>query len=186
MKPKQFIFIAVALCCLAAIAQFWFGPYFNSSEYHEEKIDQALQAEMLDLEVDMVDVLDSLSVTRFVGFTDLDLNKAYPYYIFRNGKILVWSEYQMVPDYEDLAGDYVYKTIFTNESMYVARQWSVQNRLNSFEIYALIPIYQGYRLQNEYLARAYNSKLFKNDDVELSIEERSDYRAVYLRDNFSF
>ena len=163
-----------------------FGDYFNSSAYHELKISQSVVEQVEHQEWEMIDVLDSLSTSNYVRFSDFDLNKTYPYFIFRNGRLLVWSDYHLVPEYSAVAGKYVYRSLILNEGFYIARKWAVEDRVSTYEVFSLIPLKESYNLQNRYLNSTWNPNIFWNDDVKLSLEERETYQPVSVRDQYLF
>lgn len=132
----------------------------------------------------MIDVLDSLSTSNFVRFSDFDLDKSYPYFIFRKGRLLVWSDYHFVPDYTAVSGDYVYKPVLLNNSYFITRQWTVENNTSTYEVFSFVPLKRAFNLQNKYLSTQWNSNIFLNDDVRISFEEREDYLPVKIRDEY--
>ena len=183
LNSRNFFLLSAALFIGSLIFHLGFGEYFHSSEYHEKKIADNLTREVVEQEESMIDVLDSLSVLNLVSFSEFPLNKEYPWFVFRNGRILLWSDYHFVPDYYLVEGEYVYRTIQFDRSIYVVRKWTVKNGFNNFEVFTLIPIYQSYRLQNQYLDEVYNPEIFKNNDVSISLSEESGFYPIYLQGN---
>ena len=163
-----------------------FGNYFNSSTYHELKISQSVTEEVEQQEWEMTDVLDSLSTSNYVRFSDFDLDKTYPYFIFRNGRLLVWSDYHLVPAYSTIAGEYMYRSLEMNEGYYISRKWTVEGRVSTYEVYSLIPLKESFNFQNQYLNPTWNPKIFWNDDVKIALEEKELYESIMTRDQYLF
>lgn len=100
--------------------------------------------------------------------------KDYDYYIFQRGKMVFWSSYRIVPTYQDLRGEYKNKFLELSTGKFVISHSKfvlTPERADSLEIFAVLPIYFQYKIDNAYVKSGYNPKIIDDPALEVIVEE---------------
>jgi len=184
-KPGRVFGVAIAFLMMGVLLQWFLSDRYNASEYYTSLIESSLEREVTKLEQEMIPVLDSASNGNLIQ-SNFNAKTSYPYYIYRNGQIKIWSDYHIVPDYSDLNGTYQYKAKELNNSLYVIRKWFVENLSGTFEVFALIPIRTSFSLKNRYLQDIYNPKIFQSESVSLLFSKQKGFTPIILKNTYLF
>lgn len=121
--------------------------------------------EITNIQKTMVPVLEILEGNSDFTFQDLNQIQQYSFFVYRAGRIAYWSDYRYVPDYKSLRGNYRLKFIQDLRKSYLVRKWEISDK--ALEVYALLPLYTGYKIENDYIESAYNPKIFPLQNVKL-------------------
>ena len=181
-KPLFYLILAGIFSIGGLILQYSSGLYYNSQAYFSELVEKNLQREVMEMEYDMVPILDSISTVEILNFGDFGSITEYPYFIYRNQELKVWSDYHFTPEYLMIAGDYSIKLISYNNDIFIARKWFSESRTGKIEVICLIPIYTDYAVQNKYLSNFANEELFNKQEVIISTKADDDAYAIEFRD----
>lgn len=89
----------------------------------------------------------------------------YPFLIFQEGKLVFWSDFQFVPEYEQIKGKKDWDILeYLEKGKYLIRRKKGENNT---EIIVLVSLYQDYKLENIYLQSGANLQLFLGNNVQL-------------------
>ena len=150
-----------------------------------ELISNRLSKEVLDLQRRMIPVLELLEQDPKFQFNQVNRFAGHLFYIYRSGSLVYWSDYRFVPDYRLVRGQYEYKFIRSQRKQFVARKWEIVN--SDLEVFALLPIYSGYKIENDFVTSLYNPDIFMDQQVFVSNIEDTGGEAVCLNgDNCLF
>lgn len=148
-------------------------------EEYLKSVESRLADEIAVMQRQMVDVLEFVEQTKTATFTELNIPTRYPFYIFNNGQLVYWSDYRYVPEYRFLDGSYRYKFIQTIRKDFIARKWEVSG--TSYEIYSLLPLYNNYKVDNNYVQSGFNTTIFSDQKLTLmSLNDEADASRVCL------
>lgn len=111
----------------------------------------------------------------YVNFTSSIIETDFPYYIYVDGKLLIWSDNKFIPNYSDLEGKYTHKYFSGKPGKFLIRREPIQTSKNTLEVFVLVPLYYKYPIQNDYLVSGFNPNIFDNNKVEVS-NYLSDYK----------
>lgn len=177
-RKFHFLFGALSLLFIGLFLHFiWLDQSFDEAE-SVNKIQQKFSQEVYKLQKEMIPVIEKLENNSGANFSNLQTTTSYPYYIFNNGRMVFWSDYRYVPAYRYLRGDYEFKFIKTLRKNFVSRRWRISG--TSYEIYALMPIYYGYKVDNNYVKSEFNRAIFEYQDLDiLETREEIGYDICY-------
>jgi two-component system nitrogen regulation sensor histidine kinase NtrY len=181
-KPLFYLVFATLLLVGGLLLQKYAGTYYNSQAYFSQLVEKNLQEEIREMEYEMVPLLDSIPTAEILNFGDFNRKTKYPYFVFGNQELKVWSEYHFAPDYHLIEGNYSIKLISYNNDIFIARKWFSESKTGQIEIVSLLPIYTDFAVQNKYLANFTNEDLFNRQEVSISIEADKDAYAIEFRD----
>lgn len=164
-KPIIYIILGSLFLIGGLLLQKFAGAYYNSQEYFSQLVEKNLAEELADLEYDMIPILDSVSEVEIIRYGDFNIPTKYPYFIYRNQELKVWSDYHFAPEFELIAGEYSIKLISYNNDIFIARKWFAESKAGQFEVLSLLPIYTEFAVQNMYLSNFANEDLFSRQEV---------------------
>ncbi|MEM6360234.1 MAG: ATP-binding protein [Bacteroidota bacterium] len=131
----------------------------------KEDIEYNLTGELSRIQRDMVPVLEVVESTSDFMFEELNSIGQYPFFIFRAGRLAYWSDYRYVPEYKSIRGNYRYRFINDLRKSYLVRRWEIANK--ALEVYAILPLYTGYKIENDYIKSSCNPSVFPIQNVTL-------------------
>ena len=158
--------VAAGLLLTAAVLSIGFVKDTQPVEKNIENIEKHLKKEVANLQREVVQILEHLEKKEGVRFSDIRPSN-YSFYIFNSGKLVYWSDYRFVPDYRYLQGDYRLKRIKTLRKDFLSRKWEVHD--SNLEVFGVIPLYDDYKIDNNYVQSGYNPAIFA--DQELTLHE---------------
>jgi len=109
---------------------------------------------------DLVKITALLSQSKDTTFSHLKISTKYPYFIFKNGRLVFWSDYQFVPDYQLVEGNYRLKYVSTSTGKFIANRRLVISTHDNFEVFSMVMLNRQYELKNVQLKSEYHSAVF--------------------------
>ena len=182
-KPIFYTILGSIFLIGGLLLQKFTGTYYTSQVYFSQLVEENLEEELTGLEYDMIPILDSVSTVEIIKYGDFNISTKYPYFIYRNQELKVWSDYHFAPKFELIAGEYSIKLITYNNDIFIARKWFAESKAGQFEVVSLLPIYTEYAVQNMYLSNFANEDLFSRQDVTISPQENSSAYAIEVRNS---
>ncbi|RLD23180.1 MAG: hypothetical protein DRI71_05920, partial [Bacteroidetes bacterium] len=180
-KSLFFLILATLLLVGGLLLQKISGTYYNSQAYYSQLVEENLREEIREMEYEMVPLLDSVSTTEILNFGDFNRKTKYPYFVFRNQELKVWSDYHFAPDYHLIEGNYSIKLISYNNDIFITRKWFSESKTGQIEIVSILPIYTDFAVQNKYLSNFTNEDLFNRQEVSISAKADKDAYAIEFR-----
>ena len=180
-KPRLYFALALLLLTGGWLLQKYAGEYYTSQQYFNQLVQKRLERELGHLEQAMAPVLDSVSLVEIVRFSDYNLAAKYPYYVYRNQELILWSDNRVVPSFASIDGDFTIKAIKHNRSIYIARKWLSESPTGKLVIVSLLPVYTDYSVQNKYLEDLANKDFFLGHEVMVFATPREIARPVAVR-----
>ena len=118
---------------------------------------------------DLVNVIALVSQSKDTTFTYLKTSTKYPYFIFKNGRLIFWSDYQFVPDYHLVDGNYKLKYVSINTGKFIANRRLVIGNPDKIEVISMIMLYRQYEFESNQLKTGYNPTIFTSDPKQIDI-----------------
>ena len=108
LKKNLFLVLAIAAFGLALILLiFTENAPLNTVEDESSFADQSKINNLIRASnEDLVKITSLVSMSNDTTFSYLKTSTKYPYFIFKNGRLIFWSDYQFVPDYQLVEGNY--------------------------------------------------------------------------------
>jgi len=167
VKNNNLLYTTFFLIVLTLLVRWWVEAQFAFVERNEEFIANAINSEVSDQEYAMIPVLDSLSLFGHVGITNKE-QTPYPFFIYENEKLIIWSDFKFVPEYVDVQGESRYVYIDKPYGKFIVRKWVVNYQKKTFEVFSLITLYRRYPINNLYIQSALNPEIGQKGRIEIS------------------
>ncbi|GAB3549171.1 sensor histidine kinase [Spirosoma fluminis] len=150
-----------------------------TDEQYLSAVQQRVKEETLVSANELSIVVSMLREKRKPDFSDLDTTTRYPYFVFKNGKLVFWSDHRFIPEYARIASIKSPKLIDFEQGRYIVSHEPVRAGTDRLDVFSLINIYRTYRSTNAYLQSGYNPELFALDPQLITDERKSTLYAIY-------
>jgi two-component system nitrogen regulation sensor histidine kinase NtrY len=173
---KRHIFLILSLVFLGLSAlNFWIfekDAPGASEEYYISAIQNNIKKEIKHSKSELFEIASIIQATPVKSFANFETSpkSIYPYYVFKNGKVLYWSDHRYVPHYQDIASTNETKILNKETEKYIVNRVSFDKNSQHFEVFSLINIYRKFRNENEYLKSGYNNQIFYFEPREINIQ----------------
>ncbi|GAB2532367.1 sensor histidine kinase [Spirosoma aerophilum] len=186
-RIEEHIFLLLAVLAVALSVICFFLLEQNAPGATDEQYISAVQQRVKEELQTSATELDSVSALLKrkpkPTFADLSVPTEYPYFIFRNEKLVYWSDHRFIPEYSRLSSVTTPKLVSLGKERYIVSQHRVANGSELLEVFSLINIYRYYHSNNTYLQSGYNPDLFSLDPVGLSDQRLNTFQAIYDNDS---
>lgn len=118
---------------------------------------------------DLVKITALVSQSKDTTFSHLKTSTKHPYFIFKNGRLIFWSDYQFVPDYPLVEGNYKLKSVSTNTGKFIINRRLVIRNPDNFEVFSMVMLYGEYEFESNQLRKDYNPTIFKLNPKQINI-----------------
>jgi two-component system, NtrC family, nitrogen regulation sensor histidine kinase NtrY len=169
LKRNIFLILALAtfgLACLLYILTEK-GPLSATEDKYLFDVQNKIQEEVEASNKDLAKVVTLVSQSKDTTFSHLKTPTTHPYFIFKNGRPIFWSDSQFVPDYQLVEGTYNIKSVASVEGKFISNRRVVIASPDNFEIFSVIELYRQYESENEHLKTGYNSNIFVSDPAQI-------------------
>ncbi|TAF63995.1 MAG: HAMP domain-containing protein [Cytophagales bacterium] len=92
----------------------------------------------------------------------------YPFFIYKNSKLIAWSDHHYIPDYTTIQGKYKERFFYFSQEHFVASSTLIMHDNDTLELYQIVPIYRKYKIENSYLRSGYAEAIAKNQNIGIS------------------
>ncbi|MBC7890948.1 MAG: HAMP domain-containing histidine kinase [Sphingobacteriaceae bacterium] len=159
------------------------GPVSATETQYLRTVQRRVLDELRQSNVDLLNVQSHFSLTADTSFTRLSAPTRYPYFLFRNGRLVYWSDYRFVPPYRLFNARKRHQVVEWEDSQYLANRRVIRQKPEVVEVVSLIPLYQAYRVDNQNLTSGYNPALFHLEPRHLRSTPADAAHNVYARDS---
>lgn len=165
LRKQIFLYLALATLLLSVLLYLFRGssPLSATEDKYLATVQTKTQEEIKASDDDLEKVKALVVQSADTSFVRLSILTKYPYYIFKNGHLIYWSDHQFVPDYQTISGNYNVNTFDWVEGKFIANRRVVPNQIGVIEIYSLINLYRQYESENNHLKSGYNYEIFSID-----------------------
>ncbi|MBD0257992.1 MAG: hypothetical protein ICV83_19945, partial [Cytophagales bacterium] len=106
----------------------------------------------------------------------------YPYFIYRNGQLVYWSDYRVAPDYEQFTALSRPGTVQLKTGVFLTLRLSYPESGGRVEIFTLIPLLYEYGVENDYLKTRLNDHVFPSEISDLRTSPQPGSWSIYAPD----
>ncbi|CAA9289119.1 MAG: hypothetical protein AVDCRST_MAG56-4413 [uncultured Cytophagales bacterium] len=103
----------------------------------------------------------------------------YPYFIYRKGQLVYWSDYRVTPDYEQFSTLGRLGTVQLKSGVFLTLRLTYSESGGRVEIFTLIPLLHKYGVENDYLKTRLDGRVFPDEISELSTSPSPGTWPVY-------
>lgn len=144
-------------------------PLIAVNEKYRAAIQHNILEEIKILEQEGREVEQLFQEGNAISLVELKRKHIYPCVVFNNEKLVFWSDFRFIPEYNLIAGKYEIQFLELKNGMYlVHRQYFKTAESNNIEIYSYLPIFNRFNIENTYLQSAYNQKIIPSEKINIS------------------
>ena len=143
------------------------GPVSAIEDKYLYDIQTKIQDEIRSSNEDLAKVVTLVSQSKDTTFAHLKTPTVHPYFIFKNGRLLFWSDYRFVPEYQLVDGNYNLKSVSTAEGKFISNRRIVFAKPDNFEVFSLVTLYRQYESESPHLKTSYNPAIFTSDPQQI-------------------
>ncbi|GAB3173251.1 sensor histidine kinase [Telluribacter humicola] len=166
---RKYPFLAATLASLVLAVGFYLlesGTKLRKAylESVQNRVDEQVEI----AQQDMQQVVEQLKASK-PGSENINyLASQHPYYLYRNGRLVMWSDYKLVPAYQDLARHQAPGLIDLPQGQYILLRTTTTHGGKRYDLFSLINLYRRYRTDNSYLQSGFNKKVFSASPRSIS------------------
>jgi two-component system, NtrC family, nitrogen regulation sensor histidine kinase NtrY len=146
-------------------------------EQKQLQIEERVQAILADAQRESVFLGEQLSSDR-ITFSELLTQAHYPTFVYRQGKLVFWSDHTVIPDLDIPPTVPQTTTVRNSYGTFLV----LPHKANSYRIYTYIPLKIDYGLNNNYLNSGLQKSIFGNAEVRLVVENPGSLPQVKTRE----
>ncbi|MBO0938402.1 HAMP domain-containing histidine kinase [Fibrella sp. HMF5335] len=151
-----------------------------TDEQYVVAVQERVKAEMQTSHAELNQVVAKLKQSPKFTFGSLyESDYQYPYFIFKNRRLLFWSDNRFIPDYARVADVTLPRVVEFDQGQFVVSRKTVLVKPDSFVVVSMVPVYRRYTSTNNYLKSGYNPSLFTHDPLTLTTQRGPAYQNVY-------
>lgn len=163
----QFLFLSIIILAVALLLRVYFIDESKNEAQFAATVSENIHSRLEIINDELKKVAAHLQKVEEYSFSNLSLKTEHPYYIFHNGNLAYWSDFLLVPDYNNLAGNYDYQFVSLKNGQYVSHRQVVQKDRSVFELYSLLPITNQSKIDNNYIESGFNREIFSNTSLSI-------------------
>jgi two-component system, NtrC family, nitrogen regulation sensor histidine kinase NtrY len=169
LKRNIFLILALATFGLAFLLYILTekGPLSATEDKYLYDVQTKILDEIKASNEDLAKVVTLVSQSKDTTFSHLKTLTIHPYFIFKNGRPIFWSDSRFVPDYQLISGTYNVKSVASIEGKFISNRRVVIASPDNFEIFSIIELYRQYESENDHLKTGYNPNIFVSDPTEI-------------------
>ena len=143
------------------------GPVSAIEDKYLYDIQTKIHDEIKASNEDLAKVITLVSQSKDTTFVHLKTPTVYPYFIFKNGRLVFWSDYRFVPEHQLVEGNYNLKSVITTQGKFVVNRRLVIGTPDNFEIFSMVTLYRQYDSESTHLKTSYNTTIFTSDPQQI-------------------
>jgi len=169
---------------LISVSMFWYYQYNIRQENYFRQVRKNISSAITEINQQSKQLQEIFRKNDSVSLTIFLKNTKYPAYIFQNKKLIFWSDFRIIPDYEQIEGNYQYKVLNLKNGKFITHKVSILKESCSTEIYILLPVYYNFEIDNPYLISGLNTNIIPEKySVSLSNDASKPSYNIYSPDD---
>ncbi|WP_428654736.1 sensor histidine kinase [Runella sp.] len=179
------VILASASLLLALLSFFFFerGALGAAEETYFSAVKERIRQELSVSQGELERITGLVSQNTNTQFSDLRQSTKYPYYVYQNGRLIFWSDYRFIPDYESIRKISETQMVTFDQSKYLVSRRQYTRPNGRIDIVSVINLYRYYKNENNYLQSGYNTNLFTVDPEQISTNVGPAYQNVLDNQN---
>lgn len=181
-KATPFLFLFISILCFSVTAALHFNilnlekyAFSNSTEIKD--VQERVNATIRKAHQEATSLAKELKENP-VSFSRL-LNKTeYPALVYRNNKLVFWSEHSNITDLDQLPAIDKPTVVGNEYSTFLV----VPHAAATYKIYISVPLQIDYRIKNNYLTKELPNNIFSQEDVSIILDPNTHFPKVHTTD----
>ncbi len=168
---KKHIFLILALLSFATALVSSQLLEENSPKASEKHYGEAVQKKVLQslklADTELTEITGLFQKSNTVNFAALNSETTFPYFIFKAGKLIYWSDHRYIPEYNWISGIFNDGLLAKSNHISLVKKQSFYYRKEKVELVSLIPVYQKYRNENDYLKSGFEKRILPTSPLTI-------------------
>ncbi len=155
----------------------------NYASQVQSKVNEALTESGSEIQ----EVTRLFQQSKTLSFSKLNTQTKYPYFLYKDSKLVYWSDHRFIPEYGWLENTNPEGLLARNRHIFLVKKEAFFHEGASLVVVSLIPLYVKYQNENEYLISGFNNAIFpsspvtiKNSPAEKKYLNISDTQGTFL------
>ena len=144
------------------------GPVSAIEDKYLYDIQTKIQGEVKSSNEDLLKVVTLVSKFKDTTFSHLKTPTIHPYFIFKNGQLVFWSDHRFVPDYQLIEGNFRLKSVNTIQGKFLVNKRLIIDIPDNFEVFSVVVLYRQFESQSNHLKTEYNPTIFTSDPQQIN------------------
>lgn len=177
---RRYIFlIASVVAFVWAVGFFYAKNETDTNRTYTDVVQKSLQNEILQASQGMDKILSRVPVLEGKPFSELLIESPYPYYLYRDSTLLMWSDYRYVINYALFSGgNSGTQVIQTPQGKFLKLIKNQKIGDDLYELFSLIALQSHYQANRDETFPGYNPKIFAAAPQSLSVLKADGYLPV--------
>lgn len=176
-----FLLLAIVACFASALCYTFLennAPGATDEQY-VSSIQERIKSETRQ-SLDELDLLtERLKNAPSYTFNALSEHTRYPYFVFRNKRLLFWADNRFIPDYARIASVHYPRLVDFDQGRFIVSHNRTYRKRDTLDVFSLIMVYRQYTTTNPFLQSGYNPSLFSLDPLSLTTKKGAAYQNIY-------
>lgn len=177
-RTSYLLLLAIVACCASVLCYTFLES--NAPGATDEQYVAAIQDRIKTESRKSIDELNQLtsrlSQVPNYSFNTLTQPTQYPYFIFKNKRLLYWSDNRFIPEYSRIAAVQYPKLVDFDQGRFIVSHARTYRKSDTLDVFSLITVYRQYTTTNSFLQSGYNTALFSLDPVALTTTKAAAYQ----------
>ena len=143
------------------------GPVSAIEDKYLYDIQTKIQDEIKSSNEDLAKVVTIVSQSKDTTFSHFKTPTIHPYFIFKNGQLVFWSDHLFVPDYQLVEGNFRLKSVSTMQGKFLVNRRLIIDIPDNFEVFSMVMLYRKFESQSNHLKTGYNPTIFTSDPQQI-------------------
>ncbi len=148
-------------------------------EQYVSLIQERIKTESRESINELTQLTTRLSSVPNYAFGTLVQPTKYPYYIFKNKRLLFWSDNRFIPDYDRIGSVRYPQLIDFDQGRFIVSHKRTYRNQDTLDVFSLIMVYRQYTTTNAFRHSGYNPELFSIDPLALTVTRGPAYQNIY-------
>ncbi len=180
--PLKFRYLIAGTCSLLiGIVSLWalnnLSLHFQNEQAYIKKVTKKVQYELLLANKEIAKLQRRIETVSHINFSSVVKPSKYPYFIYKEHKLLFWSDYRLASDYSYLDGQYKQKLVALRNGKFLVKRSAFNYNNKLYEVFYLIPLSTKAPISNQYIKNHVNNDIFQGERILISAfqnDNRSD------------
>lgn len=168
----RFLWMGIAFIVFGQAMHMLENSFVDKKTFYSGQVTKKIGSMCVQVMNEQQKIAEYLLENQRIVFSDLNRLSGHPTYIFENDRLAYWSDNKYIPRDTLLEGEGGIRFIDLGSKKYIGIQKKIKNTPREGWIISLIPIYINYNITNDFLPTGYNSEIFINSELDISMSEK--------------
>ncbi len=174
---KKYLFLILAFIAFLCSGISYISDKLSKNESSEIRYGKSVQTRvnksLLQAADELAEVTSLFQKSSSLSFSEIESKTEYPYFIYRDGKLVYWSDHRFVPEYSWITNIHDSGLLAQENHVALVKKETFFYNEDKLELISLIPIYIKYQRENEYLSSGFDKKMFPVSPVKIDNKSNS-------------